>query len=203
MARQETTSLVGHQLNGEVPVEVVRESTLRDPAKHGRVHLMLHGEDSLLERIGRVVFENGDDTLRDDRTRIDARVNQMDGAATHTDPRLKRLPLRMKARKGRQERRMNVDDPVGEGVEHGGGDNPHKSCQTDPLHTVRLESSNRLLIPRGPLRERFARDDFDRDTRGMRALQRVGLRAVREHDGDFSGEVRLFRCIEERLKIRA
>src|SRR4051812_40799753 len=61
-----------------------------------------------------VVVENGHDGLGDDGAAVDALIDEMDGAAGDFNAVIKGLSPGLEAGKRREERGMDVDDPVRE-----------------------------------------------------------------------------------------
>ena len=61
--------------------------------------------------------EHGHGLLQHDRARVEALVDEVDGGAAHLDAVLQGLALGVEARERRQQRRMHVQDPPGEGAQ--------------------------------------------------------------------------------------
>src|SRR6185436_9696837 len=72
--------------------------------------------DPLVEGLDRVVGEDGDRLLRQDRTLVDLQARQVHGAAGDLDARGERVVDRVPALERGERRRVGVDDAVGERV---------------------------------------------------------------------------------------
>ena len=73
---------------------------------------MLFDEDARRQRLGGVTRLDRDRRLHDDRAGIELGRHEMDGDAGDVDAVFERLPLRVDARKRRQQRGVNVEDRV-------------------------------------------------------------------------------------------
>ena len=67
--------------------------------------------------------------LEDDGTCVQLIVDEMHGDARYFHAMIECLTLRILTGKGREERRMNVQHAIWEGVESG-AEQPHESCKT-------------------------------------------------------------------------
>ena len=75
---------------------------------------MLLLQNARRERLDGVVFQDRHGSLDDDGTVIADLVDEVDRAPGHLDPVLERLGLTVQSREGREERRVNVEDPISE-----------------------------------------------------------------------------------------
>ena len=73
---------------------------------------MLGDQHAVGKRVVIVPFENRDDSLKDDRTFVHRRAHEMDRAAGEADTGLDRAGMGIQALERRQQRRMDVDQPV-------------------------------------------------------------------------------------------
>src|SRR4051794_12321588 len=75
-----------------------------------------------------------DGALEDDRPGVHALVHEVDGHAEHLHAVGERLLDGADAGEGRQQRRVDVDDALGEGAEEGRREQRHVAGQHDELH---------------------------------------------------------------------
>ena len=128
---------------------------------------------------------DGDGALEDDRPVVDALVDEVDGRAGHPHAVLERLPLRVQALERRQQRRVDVDDALREGVEQHA---VSRAGRTPPGRRARrprrgAPSTERRVVILAP-RELAMVDDARRDAGCRRPLEAAHARAVRDHDAD-------------------
>ena len=79
---------------------------------------MLLDKDAGGQRLGRVVIVHRDGRLQHDRAGIELGVHEMDRDSGDFDAVRPRLPLRIRAGKRGQQRRMDIQDGVGKPVQH-------------------------------------------------------------------------------------
>ena len=78
---------------------------------------MLLDQDARRQRLDGVVVQHRHRRLQHDRPGVEIRVHQMHRRAGDAHAVLERLALRVEAGKRRQQRRMDVEDAIGKGVE--------------------------------------------------------------------------------------
>ena len=111
----------------------------------GEVLLLL---DAGVEGLGRVALKNGDGTLNDDGTAVCAGIDEVDGAPGDLGAVVEGLFPRVEAGEGRQERGVDVEDAVGEGVQETGLDDAHEPGQHDGVRAVALDDADPFLLGR-------------------------------------------------------
>src|SRR5215469_4519496 len=89
------------------------------------VRNMLLLQNPSRENLRRIVIENRYRPLQNDDAMVHSLVDKVHGAAGDLHAVIKRLVLSIKPRKGRQQRRMNVDDPVRKRLHESRSDNSH------------------------------------------------------------------------------
>src|SRR5437867_6624968 len=123
------------------PPPIDLDSTVGDPyaalryqPHRERVDPMLDPEDP--RRQARLVVTRSDryDRLGDDRSDVDLRADEMHGATAEAHPRSKRLPLRVKTRKCREQRRMDIDHPAAPVLDKGSVEHPHEPGKAYQIH---------------------------------------------------------------------
>ena len=75
---------------------------------------MLLDEYPRRQRFHRIVVQHRNGRLQDDRPAVQLGRHEVHGRAADADAILERLPLRVKAGKRRQQRRVDVQHPIGE-----------------------------------------------------------------------------------------
>lgn len=80
---------------------------------------MLDCEDTLGEAVLRVVREDGDGALQDDRSVIHGLIDEMDGGSGHARAVLEGLPLGMEALESREDGGMDVQDRIRKRMQEG------------------------------------------------------------------------------------
>lgn len=103
---------------------------------------MLLLQNSLGERVFVVFGQHGNRALRDDYAMIEVFIDEMNGAAADLNTVFERLPLRVETWKCRQQRRMNVQNPIWECRKEGGRDEPHVSGEADQIHLMLAQTSD-------------------------------------------------------------
>ena len=79
--------------------------------------------------------------LEHDRPGIQIGVDEVDGGARHTDAVFERLALRVESGKGRQQRRMDVEDSIRKGVEKRTADEAHEASQANEVEIAAARRS--------------------------------------------------------------
>jgi len=90
-----------------------------------RVDPVLFDQNSRRQGVDRVVVQNGNSRLNNDRSGVEGTIDQMHRGSRDPGTVLERLPLRVQSGKRRKQRRMDVHDPVREGLQKHGPDEPH------------------------------------------------------------------------------
>jgi hypothetical protein len=126
-------------------------STAEDAGDGLGVGEVLLLEDASLEGSDGIAFFDGDGTLENDDAVIDGFVNKVDGAASDFDSELQCLFLRVEAGEGRQQRRVDVEDAVGEGGDELRRDDAHVACETDEIDVVLVKVGDHLGVVLGAL----------------------------------------------------
>ena len=114
---------------------------------------MLSLQDAIRECLSCVVIENGDSPLQDDRTRVELGRDQVDGDTADLHSVLDRLMLGIHSRKRRQQRRMNIENRVREGIQQHGANQSHVTGETDQTNLPCpqfVEDGTIVVGPRGP-----------------------------------------------------
>ncbi len=84
-------------------------------------------------RLRVVAGQDRDRLLGHDRAAVERGIDEVDGAAGHGDPVGERIGHGVRAREGRQQRRMGIEDPTAELAEHCRTDDPHVAGQDDDV----------------------------------------------------------------------
>src|ERR1700722_11118397 len=126
----------------------------------------------------------------------------MDGASGEFDAIFQSLPLGFEARKGRKQRRMNVQYAVWEGSHKVRRQETHVASQADQIHLVIVQDRDDLAVISLPLQS-LRREHASGNAASLGAIDAGRALAVADDDGDFrarnsaGGDV-----VRERLEIR-
>ena len=83
-------------------------------------------------RVSIAVF-HFDDGLQDDRAGVEIFVDEMDGATGEFYAVFESLPLRFESGERRQQRRMNIQNAIGERGDEIGREQTHVACEADEI----------------------------------------------------------------------
>ena len=107
---------------------------------------MLLLEDAGGEGFWRVGVEDGDGLLEDDDAVVYGLVDEVDGAAGDPGSVVEGLVLGVEAGEGGEQRRVDVEDAVGEGCGEGWRDDAHVSGEADEVDVVVVELGDHLGV---------------------------------------------------------
>ena len=93
-----------------------------------------------------VIVEHRNRTLHHDRAVVHRLIHKMDSASGNFGAVLQRLGLCIEPWKSRQQRWVNVQDPVGKCAHELRREDPHISRQADQVHAVLVQASDHLGI---------------------------------------------------------
>ena len=159
-------------------------TAFEDDSHSFRINLVFLGEDAGGQRVFGVVVLDGDDRLEHDGTGVEIFVDEMDGAAGEFDAVFERLALRFEAGEGGEERRVNVEDAIGEARDEKRGEEAHVAGEADEIDLVLVEDGDDLAVV-GFAFEAFAWDGDSGDIAGFGAVKAGSVFAVADDDGDF------------------
>ncbi len=100
---------------------------------------MFDSQDPFGQRLRGVIVQHRHRPLQDDRPGVDARIDQVDGAARKLDPMFDGLSMGVKPGKSRQERGVDVDDPPFKPAHKRFGQDAHITGEDDPLGAGALD----------------------------------------------------------------
>ena len=103
---------------------------------------MLSNLDACMKRLGRVTGEYRNATLAKNQSRIDTRVDQVNGATCLGNLCLDGLSPGLKSPERWQERGMNVQDAARESPQKRLLDHAHETCKHHEIDPGPLEQSN-------------------------------------------------------------
>ena len=106
-------------------------------------------EDSLGERVGVVALENWDRSLQDDGAVVEMFVDKVDRAAGNLDAVVKCLLLGVEAGECGKQRRMDVENAVGERGNKAGREQAHVAGETDEVDLVFAKAADEVAIVLG------------------------------------------------------
>src|SRR3954452_5840723 len=138
---------------------------------------LLHDGD--VPRIGKL-----ESLLEDDRTAVDALVDEMHGNSGNLDPVVDRLLDRADAGERRQERRMHVDDPAREALDEDRREELHEAREHDELGAASVDPIAEFRVALGPVAVVLLAEDGCLDAGLASAFESARLRAVRGNADD-------------------
>jgi len=169
------------------------------------IELVLGDLDAGVECGGGVAGEDGDALLRDDFAGVDVLIDVVDGAAGFSYAGGERLFPGAQALERREQRRMDVDDAMGEGVEERFLDDAHVAGEDDPLGTVLAQKLDQrdfaFRAELGLERRREQRGSGEAISRGV--LEDDGVRDVAGDEDDFGVELSRENRLLQRDKVAA
>src|SRR5580765_3133313 len=127
----------------------------------------------------------------------------MNAGAGDTHAVLEGLTLRIKAWKRRQQRRMDVQDPVFERVQYRAAHNPHVASQTHEASVTGLQKVRDRPIARVSIGIVLRRNTHRLDAGRAGALKPWSVAAVRDDNRDRSVQRTTGNRIDDRLEIAA
>ena len=117
-------------------------------------------------------------------SRIQVAIHEMHGRAADLHTMSKRLTLRVDPRKGRQQRRVNVQNRVGECVKEPLTDQAHEPGEAHEPNATGLEFSRQRHVERITISELTMVERQGLDARTARPIEAGRAIAVRNHDGN-------------------
>lgn len=153
-----------------------------------------------VERLDRVVPIDGDRNLGDDRPGVDSLVDDVHGDTGHGHTVTQRRLHGMGAGKGRQERRVDVQDPIRKAGQERRSQDTHEPCENHPFCPGLLDDVGNggregvAIVILGP------EDCPGRHTACGRPLQGRCLWSVGDDEDDVGAD---FGGVEQRLEIGA
>jgi nitronate monooxygenase len=157
--------------------------------------------DRLLQRGAVAIGRDGNLALHDCRTGIDPLVDEVDGDPGHLDPRRERLPDRVEAGEGGQQRRVDIDDATPEAGDELRAEQLHVAGERDKVGAERLDPVADRVIARRPVGVLVTWEDRSLDPGRPRPLQRPRRRLVRA-DPDHLDPLTTVQPVEDRLQVR-
>ena len=170
-----------------------------------RIRDMLLVLDAGVQGLRRIGIEDRDGELQDDRARIHALVDEVDGAARDLRAIIQGLSPRLETRKRRQQRGVNIDNSPSKSTEQPLFYDPHEARQDDHVDPVVLQQLHRVLLRLAVefCPERRAIDEVRGDIPCGCPLQDPRVRHVTEDAGHDSAQPLRIDRIQDRLEIRA
>ncbi len=164
---------------------------------------MFLDEDPGRQAFHRITVEHGNRSLPNNWTAVQLAGDEMHGGAAHLDPVLEGLPLRLQARKRRQQRRMDVENGRGKRVEQDGTNQTHEPGKTHQPHVARAQRVDQRPIVVVAGREVVVRQTERVDSRLARAREAGRVRSVRNHDSYPRVQAPASDCVDNRLQVAA
>src|SRR6266436_7049726 len=146
---------------------------------------------------------NGHRTLSDDGSPVQSFIDKMHRASGHSYAILKRLSLRLEPGKGRQETRMNIQDPTAIRRDKLRREYAHVTRQTNEIDVLRTQCRNDFTIVfRAPAHAALDDQGFNSSLRRFGEARGVWL--IANHDRNLSvGNSLITHRISQRDHVRA
>lgn len=159
----------------------------RDGRHALRIKPVLRGVNALVQRFSRVVIQNRNRGLANDRPGIDAGINIMNGAPGHFHPVIQGLFPGFETRERRQQRRVNIDDSPLKTAQEIALENAHEPGKDHQIHPDRIErvdiSAFRFLVELGA---EFAGSEITSGKIPISGvLEDAGAGNIAQHERDF------------------
>ena len=164
-----------------------------------RIEPVLGREDARRQARLVIVAVHRHDRLRDDRPGIDLVAHEMHGAAGKPDAGGERLPLRMKSGEGRQQRGMDIDEPIAPSRDKRAVEDAHISGQRDESDAALPQ---RGIGRRGEGLPALLGNNAVRDPGAGGPPEARRLGAVADHENDFGRIGRVGGGLDQRLQVR-
>jgi hypothetical protein len=103
-------------------------------------------ENARRECIHTVCIEDRHDPLHDNRTRVELRCHEMHGDTREFDAVFQRVFLRIHSGERRKERRVNIEDPIPERLDHRQTQDPHEPSQAYDVDSTMLEFTDQCTV---------------------------------------------------------
>ncbi len=108
---------------------------------------MLLDQNARRQRLGRVVIEHRNRGLQDDGPRIELRRDEVHGRARDSDAMSQCLLLRVEPWKRGKERRVNIEYPLREGLEHRRANQSHEPGKAHEINVAGAQQvHNRAVV---------------------------------------------------------
>ena len=169
-----------------------------------RIQPVLFDQDPRRQRLRRCHRRHRHRRLQDDRPAIEPGGHEVHRRAAHAHAVRERLRLGIEAGKRRQQRRMDVQDPIGKGVEQRRADQPHEAGETDQPDVVRLQRlRQRLIVGVTRARGRAAAPSCASMPASRARSRPAASGTIRDHHRDRGIERAPGDGVDDRLKVAA
>lgn len=148
---------------------------------------MFQRQHPLCERLGRIVRAYRHGALRDDRTVVQHRGDEMHGTAVHANPGGQRLGVRVQAGKRGQQRRVDVNQSPGIAVDENRGQHPHEPRQYDEIRLMQVNLRGQRGIESVAAGMVAVMDDCRRNAVLVGPVQSSGVGTAGDDRGDIGG----------------
>lgn len=150
-----------------------------------------------------VAWRNRHRFLEENRAVIDAGIHEVDGHAGDFGSPGQRVANGMRAGKGRQQRRVNVQDAPGKMLDEHRRENAHEPGQADELDPSHLEQGDEraLITAARGIAVRVHEECVDAEM--LRSPQRLGLRPIADHEGHARVQSLCTNGLKDRLEVGA
>ena len=192
------------------PVLIDRHSALGDQADRfgeNDPFCLLH--DAALQNLGRIALLHLNGLLQEDRSVIKIFIDKMNCCARHFRSSLKDFFVNVQtvipfSAERRDQRRVDIDDPSPESVDHAGGHRHHKTCKDDKVRLCLLQTCKKRIFEQVPVLIVPGRDAYALNPRLLCAGKRIGVLIIADDADDLRvRDLSASYSVDDRLEIRS
>jgi len=162
---------------------------------------VLLDEHSCGQRVLCVFIEDGDTGLAHNRPPIEFGGHKMYGCPGNAHTIGNRLALRVQAGKSREQRRMDIEHPVGKRFEEWSADQAHEPREAHQINLTRLKDVDDRPVVLLSASVRVRRDDDGLDSGIAGALQTRRIRSIRNDNGNRRAQTPVRDGVDDGLEI--
>ena len=114
----------------------IRQPPVEDELYRLGIQAVLFFQDASRETFGSIGLQDRHGSLENDGAGVELGVDEVDGRAGHFHAVLESLALGVEPGKRRQQRGVDIENPVGKGLDEVGAEKSHEPCQADEIDAV-------------------------------------------------------------------
>lgn len=164
---------------------------------------MLSGENARGECLFGVVGEHGHCRLHQDRSIVHFGAHDVDRTTTDPDTGSENVGVSVRASEGRQQRWVNVDDPIAPAIDEVGCQQAHEARKAYEPDIGSAQSRVERAVELRPIGKIPMRDCYRSDAGFACTIEPRGFATIGDDDGDFGWKFRICASVDQRLQIGA
>ncbi len=180
-----------------------RHTAFRKEFQRLGIELVLDGEHARGKCLGVVAGKHRHGCLTDNRAFVHALGDEMYRAAGDPHAGVYGALVGVEARKERQQRRMDIDDPAFVALDEGSGQQPHIAGKADDIRRKRVQGIENRRLVRFLAGIGFAHKGEGRNALGRRLFETARIRPVGDDADDFGWIVFRLRGLHQRHHVGA